>query len=227
MDMNFEFRKIMSVVLACSAIVFAIIASYMFGSDYFPILRALASEDGPLQYATAISYFAAGVIFTIPMKDRGIGRLWLLGLALMCFFVAGEEISWGQRLFNISTPSMIENVNVQSELNIHNIDGIHQSIRAVGLLIVGTLYILIPFAAWLFRYARVLVDKLEVPVPSALARLWVVIGISFMLIPRLIDVERLFSLDEVGETYLAVGFLLFALTALEVEFKNEGDEDID
>lgn len=41
-------------------------------------------------------------------------------LALACFYVCGEEISWGQRLFNLDTPQFFQQHNLQQELNLHN-----------------------------------------------------------------------------------------------------------
>ncbi len=39
----------------------------------------------------------------------------------VCFISLGEEISWGQRIFNIQTPKFIADANRQSELNFHNL----------------------------------------------------------------------------------------------------------
>jgi hypothetical protein len=44
-----------------------------------------------------------------------------LGLALLYFFGAGEEISWGQRIFHIQEPAELAKENVQHELNIHDL----------------------------------------------------------------------------------------------------------
>jgi len=41
-----------------------------------------------------------------------------------------------------------------------------------------------------------------------------IIGVLFMAVPRLLFHEIIFDLDEVGELYLAVGFLLFALAEI-------------
>lgn len=38
------------------------------------------------------------------------------------FWAAGEEISWGQRIFNLSTPDALKAVNQQKELNLHNLN---------------------------------------------------------------------------------------------------------
>ena len=44
-----------------------------------------------------------------------------LALGLFFFFIAGEEVSWGQRIFNIATPESIAEVNAQQETNLHNL----------------------------------------------------------------------------------------------------------
>ncbi len=48
-------------------------------------------------------------------------RLSLLGFAVLFFFGAGEEESWGQRLVGIQTPPSIAKANAQQETNIHNL----------------------------------------------------------------------------------------------------------
>jgi hypothetical protein len=56
--------------------------------------------------------------------------------ALGLFFVAGDEISWGQRLIGFSTPTDLATENLQDEVTVHNINGIHQLI-GYGYLLVG------------------------------------------------------------------------------------------
>lgn len=38
------------------------------------------------------------------------------------FLAAGEEVSWGQRVFNIKTPDSIAKHNMQNEFNLHNLE---------------------------------------------------------------------------------------------------------
>jgi len=77
-------------------------------------------------------------------KERFLGILFLI-LAIGCFFVAGEEISWGQRLFNIDTPEQLAEINIQDELTIHNIGSIFGYVYRV-YMIIG----LVGSTAWLF-----------------------------------------------------------------------------
>jgi hypothetical protein len=53
--------------------------------------------------------------------------------ALVLFFMAGEEISWGQRIFGVSTPPWFMKRNYQHELNIHNLRSGRPLVRAVRI----------------------------------------------------------------------------------------------
>lgn len=52
------------------------------------------------------------------------------------FFVSGDEISWGQRLFGFITPTEFAQENLQDEVTVHNINGIHQLI-GYGYILIG------------------------------------------------------------------------------------------
>jgi hypothetical protein len=91
----------------------------------------LYPEDHYFENIGAISLFvASGIslyIFVRALKNRAkTGMHWLkllvyLGLAFLYFFGAGEEISWGQRIFHIQEPAELAKENVQHELNIHDL----------------------------------------------------------------------------------------------------------
>jgi hypothetical protein len=42
-------------------------------------------------------------------------------LAFAALAAIGEELSWGQRLFNVTTPETLATANRQQELNVHNL----------------------------------------------------------------------------------------------------------
>lgn len=48
-----------------------------------------------------------------------------LFLGLVFLFGAGEEISWGQRIFHFDIPDFLEKANLQGEFNIHNLPFFH------------------------------------------------------------------------------------------------------
>lgn len=85
--------------------------------------RIQLQEDGPVEWATFFSFVLAcalGVRTLASTRGRTLERLALLGLALFCLFVAGEEISWGQRVFGFKPPSLFLEHNYQQETNLHN-----------------------------------------------------------------------------------------------------------
>nr|NIS24911.1 hypothetical protein [candidate division KSB1 bacterium] len=56
-------------------------------------------------------------------------------LAIGLFFIIGEEVSWGQRVFGWSTPDVMKVVNKQEETNIHNIHGVGTTFKWLHLIV--------------------------------------------------------------------------------------------
>ncbi len=101
-----------------------------FGKDFIGIswFDFLRSEDGPLEWLQFIEYlissFLAFFVFLRKKKKRSINYIiWLL-IAFLLLLVAGEEISWGERLTGIGIET-ISNLNVQGETNFHNLPFFH------------------------------------------------------------------------------------------------------
>ena len=95
------------------------------GISWFDWFR---SEDGPLEWIQFIEYalssFLAFFVFIKQKKKKDINTfIWLL-IALLSFLIAGEEISWAERLTGIGINS-ISNLNVQGETNLHNLPFFH------------------------------------------------------------------------------------------------------
>ncbi len=86
-------------------------------------------EDGWAEWATVHAFTLAAVLIGLRLwrgrtKPDVVGWLATLGLAsvaLFCVFVAGEEISWGQRLLAFQPPEIFLQENYQQELNVHNL----------------------------------------------------------------------------------------------------------
>ena len=122
---------------------------------------ALFPEDHYFENIGAISLFAASAIsfysFARAVKTRATTRIhWLkllvyLGLGLLYFFGAGEEIGWGQRIFHIQEPAGLAEENVQHELNIHDLAVFENSklLKADNIFTVFWLAfaVVIPFAS--------------------------------------------------------------------------------
>jgi hypothetical protein len=99
-------------------------AAYLENSSADAYYRAV-QEDEWLEWASFWAFGLAGVLFvaTAFRQWRATGKLpWFAtGVALFCWFVALEEISWGQRLLGYRPPTYFLVENFQQELNIHNV----------------------------------------------------------------------------------------------------------
>ena len=79
------------------------------------------------------------------------------------FIFCGEEISWGQRIFNYGTPDTIEQVNVQREFNLHNLQGVETLKYTLLSLLMFVTGVMLPGIA-LFGWGKKLLQKLAFPV---------------------------------------------------------------
>jgi hypothetical protein len=98
-------------------------------------------EDGPIEYATFACFVLSSMLaFTASTRLRAERRLMVAAaaLGLVLFVAAGEEISWGQRLFEIETPEALVDGNRQDELNLHNVDGLQDKAVLAQLGIAAT-----------------------------------------------------------------------------------------
>ena len=97
----------------------------LIGVSWFDWLR---SEDGPLEWIQFIEYAISSIlalfIYVRTKRKKNINSIiWLL-IALLSFVIAGEEISWGERITGIGINS-ISDINVQGETNFHNLPFFH------------------------------------------------------------------------------------------------------
>ena len=99
------------------------------GMSWFDWCR---SEDGPLEWIQFISFAFASIFSSVVVWKRRFTRFsktsfaWLI-IALICFFVAGEEISWGERITGFGFDA-IRQINMQGESNLHNISFFHHKL---------------------------------------------------------------------------------------------------
>ncbi|MGI6278496.1 MAG: hypothetical protein ACOYJ8_01640 [Patescibacteria group bacterium] len=101
----------------------------------------LIQEDGLVEYLQSFFYLAA-TIFSVIIANRllkkGQKKLALIYLffSLGLFFIAGEEVSWGQRIFGLDNPDFFAQHNTQEEISIHNLGPI-QDLLHFGYILVG------------------------------------------------------------------------------------------
>ena len=99
-------------------------ALFVFAQDWHA--RFVAGEDRATEWLT-FAFFLGAALAGVGIVRRYAARmdrkvLWLLlGLSAFYLVCAGEEISWGQRVFGFATPEAIIEHNQQREFNIHNL----------------------------------------------------------------------------------------------------------
>jgi hypothetical protein len=99
-----------------------------------------------LAFAVAFSLSIAASL----MKQRSSLALLYVCLAAGLFFVAGEEIAWGQWLFGLSTPPGLVEINYKAELSVHNISSLVAAFD-IGKLMLGAWGLL---GGWVLLWLR-------------------------------------------------------------------------
>ena len=123
------------------------------------LFHALLREDALIEYL-GFFFLLLTSIFLILTGSRYLkmGQGWralaitFLAVGIVFFWAAGEEISWGQRIFSIKTPQTLSEMNYQNELNIHNIN---KRLFQQGFRHLTTLLIFISASASYFKRRRI------------------------------------------------------------------------
>ncbi len=180
-------------------------------------------EDHLIEWIQFFAIFGGAVAFALAAKrarDRGrpgLAALFVL-VTLACFVTAGEEISWGQRIFGWGTPAALEDVNHQGESNIHNI-GIVQKAFNLGEMLAGLYGFVLPIL-WLMPRVRARLGRLDpllVPPICLVALFFLPFAYRAIRLVFLPNVgERLVELGEVPELTFYVGILVMGVAIARV-----------
>ncbi|MEZ4663928.1 MAG: hypothetical protein R2911_40865 [Caldilineaceae bacterium] len=151
---------------------------------------------------------------------RGTRWVALMYAVLCCGFVflIGEELTWGQRIFQWTTTATFAAINKQNETNLHNIESVEQVFKWVQLL-VGAYGFLLPLVIFNWKWPEWLKKELPafIPPPTlmpAFAALFV-----WRLYRNLLPAPKQFyffvsEYNEVLELTLALGLFLFMVFQL-------------
>ena len=178
------------------------------GDDYIFYRTWMITEAGAIEHATVL-FAVLGFVFALLVvaNRKNCPRPWMtyfmLLFALGFFYIAGEEISWGQHLFRWDTPEWLGKVNRQNETNLHNLhlslDRIPKTIIGVGIVLSGIVWPLFS------HYRNVRITDTEGDWywlwPTAAIRITAVVFLIVWLLDRLMVQTDLLS----GEGY-SLGF---------------------
>ena len=169
----------------------------------------LTREDGWAENLTAVCFLLAGLLlFVTALVERRFFRccVYILG-GMAMVFAAGEEISWGQRIFGFATPDFLMHLNDQKEFNVHNI----HNMPFDRLYRNGTLILCMATSAAFFCRK----DRLfGIPLPSILLMLGFLMMLSFQSGAGFNEFLGFFVFKE---KMLLLLFLIFSLLSGQVK----------
>jgi hypothetical protein len=190
-------RSVMKLTLTEKFFLFIVaailIAGYILYYTNLPAFEKYVQEDGIVEWLTVLGLLSGcfvcfGRYFRLRKFKSGWYLFVTVALGLGLFFVAGEEVSWGQRILGIQSSEFFQEKNAQGETNLHNlvVNGVklNKLIFSIGLIILMTLYLIV--VPLLFRYSNkmaIFIDQSAVPVPRAyqVLSILVLFGITSLL----------------------------------------------
>ncbi len=189
-----------------------------------PLFEKYIQEDGSIEWLTVLGLLAASVLslyrgIILFRKKRWFFTATNLILGLLLFIAAGEEISWGQRIFGIETPAYFKEKNLQGETNLHNlkINGLEVNRIVFSYLLIGALVIYLAIFPLLYhrkKGMKTFIDSWGIPLPQ----LYQILGfLGVFIITAFIPNGKRAELLECGAALLF--YLIIRYPANKVIFK--------
>jgi len=228
--------KYFALVALCITIIPYSIYAFVNESNIVVIGR----EDGFVEWLTAISFTLTSAIFLYLFIDAK--TIFFLVFALIFLIGAGEEISWGQRIFNFETPDNFKKKNVQEEFTLHNLEAFNsynqhgnQKTGISKLLTVNFLYklfcvgygFILPLLYYSLPFVTKIVDTIKLPVsPFTIGMFFLIswfifrIILSFLL-PDNKDGGYYSTIGEINECVSSMLFLILSIYFYDQDKKNK------
>ena len=193
-------------------------------------------ESSAFELLSAVAWFVAILLFlhlfVASCRKRGLVLTsWWLGFFLaLSVFAFGEEISWGDHLFDYAKDSALAQVNAQRETNLHNLDltnwlaidgdtAYYRYAQNLGHLLTPLFYLLLAFL-WVFlpalkRHTRLGKSAILQAMPSISASLglfFLIHALCFLFIDTF-----LFNVGQVFEMYISLVTVIVALDIFKAE----------
>lgn len=137
--------------IVVSSFLFLLIASsYSIMAMKYPVAYIVATYEDFFGEWAQFFFFAAVFVISLKLSFRKSKfRVFFIFLSAASFYTSMEEISWGQRIFNITPPELFLKHNLQRETNIHNfitgpyktaIKSLIEYVLFAGLVLYGMIY---------------------------------------------------------------------------------------
>lgn len=196
--------------IAGFALFLFVTATYIFLAAKFPLAYIWATYEDLFGEWLQVYLFLGALLFSVKLSFLSSSYRWFyIVLSVACLYVILEEISWGQRLFGISSPQFFEKNNLQGEINLHNLvvgpysTGLKAAIEyilAAGLLGYGLLYPLLIRLKWKLA---LFFQKLGVPAPP--------LNISAAFVVAAVLELGLFGFNEAEIAEILIGMVLMIM----------------
>ena len=203
----------LEIVLYIILTIISVYGIYLGQFDYDRFLIYVV-EDGFVEYLTAIFLFLASIVaFYRVFEYRKLKKpLWVLTaavLAFLFFFATGEELSWGQRIFNVESSDFFLKHNKQGETNFHNlvVGNVNLNILIFSNLMFVVLVIYFVFSRLLVAkvaFIRKLVIRFRVPLPQY-QQIMMMLVLNLALL--IFDVKKISEIHEL--TFAFIFFIIF------------------
>lgn len=215
--------EILPFVIALSGVVAALLGK----SAY----KWYTREDGFVEDAQVLFYSLALILSLVNAQrqwrdgEKMVAFLFI-GFGLCLFFLIGEEISWGQRIFGWQTAASFASSNKQEETNLHNIYGVGSAFKWIQL-VVGAYGTLLPLVILRWKVPARFEKLSAAAIPHVSLVPYFVMLFVWRIFRNLTDVPERFyfvvsEYNEVLEWVLALGFSLFMIYQLR-RYKREGE----
>lgn len=135
----------------------------------------MVAEDGFFQwmifytllFASILSFYRANILK--PFRGSVFSACLILG-GIIFFIFAMDEISWGQRIFDFSSPHFFLTHNTKMQVNVHHLvlNGFHLNnlIFTLAIKVLATLYFLVlPFLYHKREKIKKFVNRFAIPLP--------------------------------------------------------------
>jgi hypothetical protein len=203
-------------LLLAYAAVFTLIGFVWSYIDHDSFKELYVIEDGFTEWSTVVMLCIGFIVCfrrVFQLRDKRPASFLIMTtlLGLFFFFGAGEEISWGQRIFGIESSEFFTQNNAQGETNLHNLvvndTKLNKLIfgRGIGIMLFLYLAVLIPLY---HRKAAVqqFVDRFAIPIAQNYQIL------AYVLL--LIFVQVLMASSKKGEMLEFAGSIIFLLNVM-------------
>ena len=181
------------------------------------VYNLFVEEDGIIEYSTAVLLLSVSIYFINKLlkKSKVISskNIGIILFSIIFFFGFGEEISWGQRIFNVETPLFFSENNLQSETNIHNlmIGGVklNKLIFTNGLFFIFLFYFLAgPYLYTKSNNVKSIINRFSIVIPKYSQS---IIFICSTIIIYIFDHDRI---SEIWECLFAFTMLITSISPL-------------